>query len=297
MDPSQVEQLTDKELFDKLKFYKINCGPVQPTTRALYENRLKKHLKSMRIPAAATREPPLPSIKGISPIRIEPEINPRSNVEANKKKQEEVIFIKQEPTSDNLSNQKPDIVFEYETTQPISTNNNPPTFTDHYEHSPVQYRRREPELVHRPVFSSKYRSRQPEAPVHSLRQPHLFSRDPPVRQPRMEFRLLTNPYNQQNTNCENVYRQTEENFSSRRLINLDTDALFNKQKNNTGLMYDEPGPPQPFRYNRDRQIQQTGTADSQSTLTIVLLAVVVFFILVYGAVTFLSSTESTVEIY
>jgi hypothetical protein len=223
MDPFLVDKLTDEELFEKLKFYKINCGPVQPTTRALYENRLKKHLKTMKIPGdfvvsrvpadyvAKSREPPLPSINGISPIRLEPEIKKTPNVQ----KQTDFVFIKQEPTLPDR-NQKPDIIFESQTT-PKTSNKIPPAFKNQYEHRPVpqqsqyrpqqqepelkqrpayetQYRHHEPPLIHRPPVDNQYRSRESE--LQFRRQPQLFSRDPPVRQSKVEFKLLNNLYNQ-----------------------------------------------------------------------------------------------------
>ena len=52
MDVCQVKNLNDSELFDLLKFYKINCGPVQDTTRSVYQRKLINHLKHIKVPAA-----------------------------------------------------------------------------------------------------------------------------------------------------------------------------------------------------------------------------------------------------
>ncbi len=222
MDPFLITNLTDEQLYEQLKFYKINCGPIQPTTRALYENRLKKHLKTLKMPGAVTksRDPPLPSINGISPIRLEPEIKHKHTLEANTQTHPEVVIKQENFFKDKIL--QPDIIFEGQKTPKATPNKIPSNYTNQYEHRPspnpqqnqfryqpepetrhrqtyeTQYQYHEPEFVHRPSHESPFQNREPEAQLFSARQPQLFFRDPPTTtQNRMQFKLLSNPYNQQ----------------------------------------------------------------------------------------------------
>lgn len=52
----QVEKLSDEELFKTLKGHGLNVGPITPTTRSLYEKRLKTFLESQSGGTAATVE-------------------------------------------------------------------------------------------------------------------------------------------------------------------------------------------------------------------------------------------------
>lgn len=126
MDPFKIEELTDQELYEQLKYYKINCGPVMDTTRSLYENRLRKHLKTCRVPAdyvikrspVKTPEPhlktvivpadyvirrspkslvetpePLPIINGISPIRTTTETQTPPEIEIIKEVKKSTVEV------------------------------------------------------------------------------------------------------------------------------------------------------------------------------------------------------------
>lgn len=46
IDRDNVEKLTDEELFKALKECGFNVGPITPTTKSLYQRRLKNHLEN-----------------------------------------------------------------------------------------------------------------------------------------------------------------------------------------------------------------------------------------------------------
>lgn len=218
-----LSKLSNEELFKMLKRSGINAGPITPTTRSVYEKKMRNHLKENTVPVQKVQE------ELISPKKnyVEPE--------------PEIIFAKpttpkeEKPVRSILRRSTEEKTFDSaQSDQPIFTKTTVTTI----QSTTIEDIMNDEEIERSPVTRA--------SPIRSMNPPSY--KPSPVREvakepSKIEFKLLNKP--QQPTQLQqplqsefaNQFRQTPPNIRKRTAV---VDRSSANEKNETKTTVEKP---------------------------------------------------------